>query len=142
MKTKGSLSKKCPHCEKTLLLDYFYPIKASDESNPRWERICKECKKKRRNGGRNLFSPRKPPRKDHNYTEIEQSLMDKETIELRKNETNRIVNNIDFSELEECCGKILSDSEKYKAVERFNEFISILKEEYEKEVGYSVYVKD
>lgn len=43
-----SQSKQCGSCQKNLPLSEFYQIRSSDESNVRWEKDCKGCKRARR----------------------------------------------------------------------------------------------
>lgn len=41
-------TKQCEGCQKILPISDFYQIKSSVESNVRWEKICKDCKRARR----------------------------------------------------------------------------------------------
>jgi hypothetical protein len=41
--------KSCSKCTKLLSISDFYQIWAKDESQPRWEKICKVCKQIKRN---------------------------------------------------------------------------------------------
>jgi pyruvate formate-lyase activating enzyme-like uncharacterized protein len=56
-------------------------------------------------------------------------------------ETESIAKRVDFSEEELALGRALTYVEKYTVVQNFNEFISILREEYGKMIGCHVYIK-
>jgi len=65
----------------------------------------------------------------------------KEIIEPKKCETSNLVNEIDFSDLETSCGNELPLVERFDAIQRFNEFVALLREEYGKMVGGHVYIR-
>jgi hypothetical protein len=81
------------------------------------------------------------PEKPHSFRTVNIVRPPKGTIEPRKNETNTLVNTIDFTSLEKTCGKKLSESDRYNAVQDFNEFVSLLREGYSDLIGEDVYVK-
>ena len=63
--------------------------------------------------------------------------------EEKRKTTNEIVDREDFSDWEEFYGYELSRAEKVDAVDRLNEFVLLLREEYGKMVGADyVYLKD
>lgn len=69
-------------------------------------------------------------------------MMAEGTIEPKVNMTNALMNAIDFTDLGSCDGKALDHFEKHDAVQRFNEFITLLREGYGDLVGCErVYVR-
>ena len=56
-------TKQCEVCQKALPLSDFYQIKSSGESNVRWEKICKNCKRIRR---KHKAQPAPPTKRSEN----------------------------------------------------------------------------
>lgn len=131
----------CVDCGQEKTIGEF-PIKsAKNESEIRWDKCCKLCK----------AQAAKERRKKTKCEIIHDEIRPKRIIEPKEevsngsdprlHETNMLVNRIDFTDLERSCGKKLSHAERYEAVQRFNEFISILREGYSDLVGCEVYVR-
>lgn len=55
--------------------------------------------------------------------------------------TNEVVDAIDFSDLARASGRQLDHFEKHDAVQRFNEFVSLLREGYSEIVGCHVHIR-
>jgi hypothetical protein len=128
----GSLeqSHRCISCKRSKSASCFYPHSKTKNG---YEGRCKECKKKTR-GVKQIPTP-------ITTRSVRQKKRPKETIEPKINETSKRINEINFSDLEQAKGGPLEYVEKYDAVQRLNEFVSILKEEYAKVIGYDVYVR-
>jgi len=144
---KAQINKRCSVCNIEKPINDFYEIKAKCEIKIRWEKKCKACKKKQRefensennnaNRPKGVIEPENIKKLTSTNTENTPSGV----IELRNNETNSLVKTIDFEPLEILCEKKLNEYEKYDAIQGFNEFISILREEYGKMQGKYVYIK-
>jgi len=85
--------------------------------------------------------PESPEPKAKRIIEPEGEKQETGIIEPIRHETNSLANDIDFAPLESVCGRELSSSDKIEAVQRFNEFISILRSEFGKVVESRVYIK-
>ncbi len=61
---------------------------------------------------------------------------------IREMETDRIANEFDFADLERVTGHELSFHEKCLAIYQFNEFVSLLKDEYGKMLKAEIFISD
>lgn len=124
--------KKCFLCGKKLLAQdnskhsHFYIISAKNEKHIRWESSCKNCKKKQRknkkeNTATGLFEKKlvAPP-----------ELLKSEFLEAHKKLPTMIEEK-----------KFINDNSTKEGITNFNKFVSVLLEEYGRQVGASVYVK-
>lgn len=140
----GSCGKRLPLTEQ-----YFYLKEAATASNPlRWDKVCRDCRKRIRREKyqeSSSSSVKAKPAVNHPALEPRPPLQNPQpdfpAIELRKHETEVIAKGIIFSEEERILGRELAPGERYDAVQRFNEFVSILRKEYGKITGKHIYIK-
>lgn len=139
--------KKCtnPNCQELKPLTSFY---FKDKNKTKNDSICKDCKKAIRNekyikDKLALKSSKKPGIKIQNSEDKKKSqqLRSRRTIEPQNNQTEDVIDDINFNDLEICCDHQLTDFDKYLAVQSFNEFITILREEFGKGKNCNVYIK-
>lgn len=126
--------RKCSHCNK---------IKPSGEfsyrnTEERFESKCKECRRNLRkrkcdtqNKGHDFGAINNPKQKKYTPKRI---------IEPRVGMTNAQLEAIDFSYLENSSGVQFTNVEKHDVVQRFNEFIEILREGYSEIRGMNVFI--
>ena len=107
----------------------FYPIKAKDEKGVRWEEKCKSCKKQ-------LRIEREQKEKLQPLTcRLENSVAPQE---LQKKDLTEALKQ-DQIVIEE--NSLNNDKTTEEGIIKFNKFVSVLLEEYGRQVGASVYVK-
>ena len=126
----------CPGCARELALSNFY----EREKNQRWDSTCKDCRK----------NYRRSKYRAKNKVELSNAKRAKRIIELKNTTTNdlniniceskNLNKNMDYTDLEKQYGLQLTHVEKNDSIKRFNDFVSILREEYGKQLGCKVYV--
>jgi hypothetical protein len=131
-KPNGSEQRICSGCQRQKSAEEFFFKK----SEARYEAICKACKKARRKNSRRTVAKGKSGIADCKSEVGSKTLRPKRIIEPTKitndhheSETMQIAASADFSDLEKVDGKRMTDLEKVETVKRFNEFISLLREE-------------
>ncbi len=133
--------KVCAKCRGSKLINEFYEKEKDAFGNVlRRDGVCKDCRCQERTVRYNLRSRARPSLLTAQKAEPQKS-RPKEIIEPRKCETSNLVNEIDFSNLEASCGNELPLVERFDAIQRFNEFVALLREEYGKMVGGHVYIR-
>lgn len=141
-KTEEVELKTCVKCEVKKGFNEFYEKEKDSFGNVlRRDGVCKDCRCQERTVRYNLRSRSRPSSKTLQKAEKLQKRRPKEIIEPKKCETSNLVNEIDFSNLEASCGNELQLVERFDAVQRFNEFVALLREEYGKMVGGYVYIR-
>lgn len=126
--------KKCSLCgEIKALCDYSYR-----STEHRYESKCKACRRAlRRKGGDNRTDVKMPAAVvSGNLRRVRTA---KRTIEPTVAMTNAIVDAIDFGDVER--ERPLDHFEKHGAVQRFNEFVALLREGYSEMVGCHVHIR-
>jgi hypothetical protein len=129
--------KRCSSCGETKVITGF----SYRTTEQRYESKCKLCRqtsRKCRNGNT-----------EHVLGAVQQlrpqpqraKLAPKRIIEPKVGMTNARVQAIDFGDLEKCSGRVLDHFEKHDAVQRFNEFIELLREGYSEIVGSHVHIR-
>lgn len=131
----NSQVRECVLCGASKALSEFYKQSGNSEAKVRWDKKCKPCKRKSVNAGRR---PQKPKH-------IKIAKRSADPVSVSKGDmsgTTKLVEVLDFADLEQSCDKKISLAEKHDAVQRFNEFVSILREGYAELVGCErVYVR-
>lgn len=140
----SSQYRQCKSCGLVLMvsdnskMSHFYSIKAKDEKELRWEDNCKSCKKLLRNErdkkksekGTDLFTCKNILKTKVPNLVAPPELLKSELLEAHKKLPTMV---------EE---KILDNDNSIKeGIINFNKFVSVLLEEYGRQVGASVYVK-
>lgn len=134
--------KVCAKCRGSKPLNEFYEKEKDAFGNIlRRDGVCKGCRCQERTVRYNRRSRVRPSLPTIQKAEKPQTSRPKEIIEPKKCETLNLVNEIDFSNLETSCGNELPLVERFDAVQRFNEFVALLREEYGKMVGGYVYIR-
>ena len=133
----------CIKCRQEKRLNDFYEKEKNENGLVlRRDHICKDCRRAERLERYRLRSVSTP--------QIAQATVQpkkspqnkpKRIIEPRIHETSCLANETDFSDLERLCGKELHLAERHDAVQRLNEFVSLLREEYGRMVGGHVYIR-
>lgn len=129
-----SAQRRCILCGKLLSCSHnpkesdFYQIKAKDEKNIRWEDNCKQCKKEKRKKRKEKNNEKICPTGDFAIASPE--LQKTDNSEAHKHPQNMIRENT-----------LDNESSTKEGIINFNKFVSVLMEEYGKQVGASVYVK-
>lgn len=128
----------CRCCKKKLQQSDFY----MKDPNRR-DTTCISCRKENRNlkyknqksvterseGSKRIIEPKLKPK---NIKQIAENKY--------KNHT-RDVSKMDFSDIDRLYGKKTNNIEQYEIVNRFNEFVTLLREGYSEMVGSEVYVR-
>lgn len=127
---------------------HFYIISSKHEKKIRWDKLCKRCKKNNRNSKESPVFPGEkivaiPSNELSNKIKKKDvvacsELLKSDSADVRKLETVKKVSCIEFSKLEKCQEESLSN----EAISNFNNFISLLREEYGKVTGERIYVKN
>ena len=135
--------KLCTKCRQEKRLNDFYE-KEKDENGLtlRRDHVCKDCRKAERLERYRLrpaLIPQASPKTSQSKKPPENR--PKRIIEPRIHETSCLANETDFSDLKRICGKELQLAERHDAVQRLNEFVSLLREEYGRMVGGHVYIR-
>jgi hypothetical protein len=137
-----STEKVCAKCRCSKPINEFYEKERDARGNVlRRDGVCKDCRCQERTVRYNLRSRVRPSFPTIQKAEKPKKSRPKEIIERKKCETSNLVNEIDFSNLEASCGNELPLVERFDAVQRFNEFVALLREEYGKMVGGYVYIR-
>ena len=150
--------KKCKICGFTLIVStdrnksHFYPIKAKAEKGLRWEDNCKVCKKRLRQEREKkksncaddvLFSPLvvSSSSTKENFVALSE-LQKTDTSEAHNQQASVLSSKANSSFVENCLTEEPSSGQREESVKIFNNFISLLREEYGKVIGGYVYVKN
>lgn len=133
----------CTKCNREKQQHDFYEKEKNENGLVlRRDHVCKDCRKAERleryrrrsvstlQTSRATRQPEKPSK-----------IRPERIIEPRIHETSRLANEMDFSGLEQICGKELQLAERHDAVQRLNEFIALLRTEYGRMVGAHVYIR-
>jgi hypothetical protein len=121
-------------CGASKALSEFYKQSGKLEDHVRWDKKCKTCKRKSVNARRR---PQKPK-----HLKITKRSSAPNVSKGDISGTAKLVEDLDFADLEQSCDKKLSLAEKHDVVQRFNEFIFLLREGYADLVGCErVYVR-
>lgn len=120
----------------------FYQIKAKNEKTPRWEDNCKECKKnirKEREQLKQVVGLKSGPLEDIDGAKISRELLEGGRFQARNQHADMLMKEkLSFLSLgsNQICEKTIEEG-----IINFNKFVSVLREEYGRQVGASVYVK-
>lgn len=118
----------CIHCKIEKPIEMYY-----QRTSVRYDPVCIECRRKERK---------------EKYQAQKQTVQSKRIIEpkiiqnkysVSNRDTATVVQNSDFNDMEKSYGK-MTLNQKHEAVQRFNEFISLLREGYSEMLGCEVYV--
>ncbi len=135
-------TKQCKVCGQSKLLSEFSLVSAKDDSKLRWAPKCKACKNlQRRKQIEKIQTKRSNGVGNRSKRIIEPDVSVPNGKDLHSIQTNGIVKGMDFADLESYYGKQLSCAERHDMVQRFNEFIELLKDGYGAIVGCEVYVR-
>lgn len=119
----------------------FYQIRAKNEKNPRWEDNCKECKKNTRKGREQLKQVvvlKSGPLEDIDGAKKSRELLEGSRFQARNQHVDMLMKEKLSLALgpNQICEKTIEEG-----ILNFNKFVSVLLEEYGKQMGASVYVK-
>ncbi len=122
--------------------DFYEKEKNENGLVLRRDHVCKDCRKTERLERYRLRSVTTPQAsRATNQSKKSPKSRPERIIEPRIHETSRLANERDFSGLEQICGKELQLAERHDAVQRLNEFVSLLRTEYGRMVGSHVYIR-
>ncbi len=130
-----NIQRKCSKCAVSRPLSEFYKKGLRADSH------CKSCKKALVVARRIEARLVKTEEVKSSIPEITKRNRPETIIEPRNQETNQIINSIDFRDVERIGGKQLTRVGKQDAVLRFNEFIALLLDGYSELKGEDVYLK-
>lgn len=134
--------KVCVKCRASRSVNDFYEKEKDAFGNVlRRDGVCKGCRCQERAARYGLRSRTQSSSPTTQTAEKPRKSGPKRIIEPKKCETSNLVNEIDFSDLEASCGNELPLVERFDAIQRLNEFVSLLREEYGKMVGGYVYIR-
>ncbi|NOT78123.1 MAG: hypothetical protein HOP07_03865 [Bacteriovoracaceae bacterium] len=129
-------------------ISQFYVISPKDEKKIRWDKYCKSCRKIIKNNKKILSgnidvvaSFEAKIKNDLKNLVALPELLKTDNSEAHNHESNMLCNKIDFTRMETCLGEKLLNGQRDEAVSNFNNFISLLREEYGKVTGEYLYVK-
>lgn len=150
----SSTRKICGNCGQSLLVSLnstescFYPIRAKNESSVRWEDNCKICKKRLRGERGNQKQRSNSSGIDTNSIQViakklvaPTELLKSDNSEAHIHRSDMLSNKTDSAQTEISFGEKLTSSQMEEAVKNFNNFITLLREEYGKARGEYLYVK-
>lgn len=140
LKSVANETNECRCCKKKLSHNDFYM-----KSVNRRDTTCISCRKEKRNlkyqnqksvivtskreGSKRIIEPKLKPKNIKQATDNE-----------FKNHT-RDVSKMDFSDIDQLYGKKTNNIEQYEIINRFNEFVALLREGYSEIAGSEVYVR-
>lgn len=133
----------CTKCHQEKQQHDFYEKEKSENGLVlRRDHVCKDCRKAERLERYRLRSIATPQiSQETSQPKKPQKNKPERIIEPRIHETSRLANEMDFSGLEQICGKELQLVERHDAVQRINEFVALLRTEYGRIVGRHVYIR-
>lgn len=136
MDNSPSTFRKCTCCSQELAMSYFY----EREKAKRWDAVCKECRKgERRSRYLDIVKMKKDgASRPKRIIEPKEETGINFRPDLKKRE--KLTAEMDFTDLEKHYDLQLSNVETSDLIQGFNEFISILREEFGKQLGCKVYV--
>lgn len=124
-----SIFKQCKGCHTSKGLDAYYI-----RSHSRFDPVCIECR---------LIDKKKKYQSKKNTTPSKR-IIEPKSIQKKyigsNTDTVTLVQNCDFSDIEKNSGK-MTVTQKHEIIQRFNEFITILRDGYGEMLGCEVYVK-
>lgn len=121
--------------------DFYEKEKNENGLTLRRDHVCKDCRRAERLERYRLGPATIQTPKTASQPKKPQKSRPERIIEPRNQETSRLANEMDFSGLEQICGKELQLAERQDAVQRLNEFVSLLRTEYGRMVGRYVYIR-
>lgn len=131
---------RCQDCGVDKLQSDFYEKHDKKTGRIRFDCVCMECRRQKRKS--QYKEKRAYATASKRIIEPESSVkFSKKVVDVSQDARIRHVNKVDFSDTEESYGKQLTYNERLEIVQRFNEFIGILREGYGEITGEQVFIR-